>query len=199
MFVTVVLAAAGGCDAESAEQSLSSGDFISDFDRERATAGRGVPAPSQVTPERPRTLVLPDGTRMPVVPVGTEGDGALELPPDVATAGWWEGGSRLGDPFGALVVAAHVDSFTQGIGPFVQLLTMRPGQRIQLVSRSLAQTFVVDVSRFVPRSSLAADPDAFALRGPFRLVLITCGGPYDADAGGYRDNVVVVAGATARR
>jgi hypothetical protein len=138
--------------------------------------------------------VLPDGTRMPVVPVSTGRDGALGLPSDVGTAGWWSGGARLGDPFGALVLAAHVDSFSQGVGPFVRLLTMRPGQRIRLISRTLSQQFTVDTTRFVPRSELSADPDAFARKGPLRLVLITCGGPYDADAGGYRDNVVVVAG-----
>ena len=159
------------------------------------TAGRrGVPAPSQVTPEPPVALVLPDGTRMSVVPVGTQRDGALELPPDVGTAGWWDGGPKLGDLFGALVIAAHVDSFDEGIGPFAQLLTMRPGQRIRLVSRTLSHEFAVDDTRFVPRTSLLSDPDAFARKGPLRLVLITCGGPYDADAGGYRDNVIVVAG-----
>jgi len=155
--------------------------------------GRGRPAASQVTPEGPVALVLPDGTRMPVVPVDTQPNGALELPSDIGTAGWWSGGARLGDPYGALVLAAHVDSVSQGVGPFARLLTMRPGQRFRLSSRTLSAEFAVDTTRFVHRDSLPRDPDAFAREGPLRLVLITCGGPYDANAGGYRDNVIVVA------
>jgi hypothetical protein len=91
------------------------------------------------------------------------------------------------------VLAAHVDSFAQGLGPFAQLLTMRPGQRLRLLSRTLGREFAVRAIRFVPRDSLPGDPDAFSRTGPLRLVLITCGGPFDAEAGGYRDNVVVVA------
>jgi hypothetical protein len=69
---------------------------------------------------------------------------------------------------------------------------MRSGSRVRLISPTLAQDFAVEATRFVPRDQLSRDPDAFARKGPLRLVLITCGGPYDADAGGYRDNVVVV-------
>ncbi len=207
MLVTVGAAALGGCAGGSADPTAASDDAVANaapsgwvpgrVRRSPATGHRGLPAPSQVTPARPIALVLPDGTRMPVVPVSTRADQALELPPDVGTAGWWDGGPRLGDPYGALVVAAHVDSFAEGVGPFAQLLTFRSGQRVQLMSRTLSADFEVDVVRFVPRSSLPSDPDAFARDGPLRLVLITCGGPYDADAGGYRDNVVVVAELTA--
>lgn len=161
-----------------------------------AATGRGRPAESQVRPEQPAAVVLPDGTRMPVVPVDTRPDGALELPSDVGTAGWWTGGSRLGDPYGAVVLAAHVDSLDQGLGPFARLLTMRPGERVRLESLTKVSDFEVVTRRSVHRESLSEDVDAFARTGPARLVLITCGGPYDADAGGYRDNVVVVASST---
>lgn len=136
---------------------------------------------------------MPDGTDMRVEEGDTGTDGALWLSPDLGTASWWDGGSRLGDPFGAMVVAAHVDSFRQGLGPFAQLTTMRAGDRVDVVSRTQRQRFEVLSTRNVPRSSLGADADAFSSYGAMRLVLITCGGPYDADAGGYRDNVVVVA------
>ncbi len=35
--------------------------------------------------------------------------------------------------------------------------------------------------------------ELFARSGPARLTVITCGGPYLADQGGYQDNVVVTA------
>ena len=49
------------------------------------------------------------------------------------------------------------------------------------------------VSRdLLPKQILPVDT-IFARGGPPRLVLVTCGGPYDPDARSYRDNVVVVA------
>ena len=79
-------------------------------------------APSQVLAGRPVALTLPSGTTMAIDATATGPDGALAIPADVNRAGWWDGGSRIGDPFGAVVVAAHVDSFTQGLGRFVELL-----------------------------------------------------------------------------
>ena len=84
-------------------------------------------AASQVVPEAPRTLRLPGGTTVRVRAVGTRRDGRLAVPKDVRTAGWWRGGSRVGDPFGAVLVAGHVDSRTQGLGAYAELLTVRRG------------------------------------------------------------------------
>ena len=52
----------------------------------------------------------------------TAADGELAIPTDVDRAGWWDGSSRIGDPFGGIVVAAHIDSFDQGLGRFAELL-----------------------------------------------------------------------------
>lgn len=44
----------------------------------------------------------------------------------------------------------------------------------------------------MPKSE-GLDADLFRADGPVRLVLITCGGTFEAAAGRYADNVVVVA------
>ena len=87
-------------------------------------------AASQVVPEAPRTVRLPGGTTVRVRAVGTRRDGRLAVPRDVRAAGWWRGGSRVGDPFGAVLVAGHVDSRTQGLGAYAELLTVRRGQEV---------------------------------------------------------------------
>lgn len=165
------------------------------------TAGGGLPpaalrgrqAPSQVRAERPVSVELPDRVVMAVDLAATAGDGALRLPTDIHRAGWWEGSSRIGDPFGAIVVAAHVDSFTQGLGPIAALLGARRGDPIGLAGRDLAQRFRVVSAGLVPRTSLAAGGGRFSPYGAPRLVLITCGGAYDAATRSYRYNLVVVA------
>src|SRR6476620_7146304 len=102
-------------------------------------------SPSPATPARragvvaeaPTQVRLPSGTDVAVKAVSTTGDGLLDVPDDIRTAGWWRGGSRLGDPFGSTLVAAHVDPFTQGLGPFSSLLSVRPGQTVVLASAHL--------------------------------------------------------------
>ncbi len=118
--------------------------------------------------------------------------GELQIPPDINEAGWWDGGSRLGDPFGAVVVAAHVDSFSQGVGRFAELFGMRAGDVVSVESAHLSQSFQVVASTLVPKASLSSEAGLFSAEGRPRLVLITCGGAYDPSAGGYQSNVVVV-------
>ena len=150
-------------------------------------------AASQVHPERPVAVTLPSGRLLPVDPAGTLRTGALAVPHDIRHAGWWTGSSRLGDPFGSIVLAAHVDSFTQGVGPAAELLSARPGDRLHLASRHHGQWYAVTSVRLVPRAGLRHQSVVFSAAGDRRLVLITCGGTYDASRGGYQDNVVVVA------
>lgn len=153
----------------------------------------GEAAPSQVDAERPQVLTLPSGAKMNVRISATATTGELRIPTDINQAGWWDGGARLGDPFGAIVLAAHVDSFTQGIGRFAELLDVQPGDALRLDSRHLSGRFRVVSARLVPKASVTATSPVYSAQGPPRLVLITCGGAYDPSAGGYQSNMVVLA------
>ncbi|MBD8869587.1 class F sortase [Nocardioides donggukensis] len=154
---------------------------------------RARPADSVRAPEAPRRVTLPGGAVVPVRAVGTRPDGRLAVPRSVAQAGWWRGGSRLGDPFGATLVAAHIDSTTRGLGPFAGLLTVRAGDRVVLGSRSLRQEHRVESLRLIPQGSLADRAGLHSPRGPRRLVLVTCAPPYDRARGGYQHLAVVTA------
>ncbi len=136
---------------------------------------------------------LPSGVVVPIVPVATTTDGLLDVPDDVEWAGWWQGGSRLGDPFGSALVAAHVDSRTQGLGPYAELLEARAGQRVQLTSAHLQQTFVITSLELVAQGPLTDQQQMFAPSGPMRLTLVTCAPPYDVSRGGYQNLAVVTA------
>jgi hypothetical protein len=151
------------------------------------------PAPGQQPAERPTAVRLPSGRVLPVDPISSRSDGVLAVPADIRRAGWWKGSSHIGDPFGSIVIAAHVDSFEQGVGPAAELLSARPGDPVLLTGPTRRQAYRVTSVRLVPRADLDADSVVFSAAGARRLVLITCGGPYDAARGGYRDNVVVVA------
>ena len=99
----------------------------------------------------------------------------------------------MGDPFGSMLVAAHIDSTTQGLGPFAQLLAVRSGQRVRVTSRHLHQDFDIRSRRLVPQGSLAHYRWLFAPTGESRLTLVTCAPPYDRSRGGYQNLAVITA------
>src|SRR6478736_8308667 len=59
-----------------------------------------------VRPEPPRSVRLPSGVIVRVRAVSTRPDGLLGVPGDITRAGWWRGGSAVGDPLGSTLVAA---------------------------------------------------------------------------------------------
>jgi Sortase domain len=188
---TAAWSAWGRADSDHAHDRSAGGATTS----ERDPAAPVVPARRAGAPrsEVPTRSVLPNGTVVPIRPVDTARDGRLAVPEDVKVAGWWRGGSRLGDPFGSTLLAAHVDSFTQGLGPYASLLSVQPGQQITVSSTHLTQDFAVVSLALVPRGTLARHPRFFSARGPRRLTLVTCAGPYLPTHGGYQNLAVITA------
>jgi hypothetical protein len=153
-----------------------------------------TPGPAApVVPEAPQSLRLPSGRVVPVHAVSTGQNGQLDVPDDPRSAGWWSGGSRVGDPTGKTLLAAHIDSPRLRLGPFAELYDARPGRQLVLRSAGLRQDFRVRSVRLIRRESLTARPDLYSPNGTRQLVLVTCAPPYDPAHGGYQNLVVLVA------
>jgi hypothetical protein len=148
------------------------------------------PSPDVVPPAR--VAVPARGLDVPVDPVGTAPDGQMALPDDVGRAGWYRFGPAPGAP-GSAVVAGHVDDVAQGLGAMAALRGTGPGDEVVVTDAAGAVTRWRVVSREVlDKQALPVDV-LFRRDGPPRLTLVTCGGPFLPEVGGYRDNVVVVA------
>lgn len=160
---------------------------------EPAQGGPARRAESVLVAEAPDTVALPSSRTVPVRAVSTTRDGTLDVPDDIRKAGWWRGGSRLADPFGSTLIAGHIDSTTQGLGPFAELLQAQDGDRVEVSSRGLVQTFVVRSLELVPRTSVSTLPSIFGPSGDRRLVLVTCAPPFDRANGGYQNLALVTA------
>ncbi|MEO5708972.1 MAG: class F sortase [Nocardioidaceae bacterium] len=199
-FVVLCASAAAVSAWPRADETVSA-EPTADGSDPAASAATDGPAPEvapakragSVTPERPLTARLPSGRVVPIRAVSTKRDGTLDVPEDITTAGWWRGGSRVGDPFGSLLVAAHIDSRTQGLGPYSELLSVQRGDRVRVTSRHLVQEFTVRSLRLVPQGSLSRQAWIYSPSGPPRLTMVTCAPPYDARRGGYQNLVVVTA------
>lgn len=127
-----------------------------------------------------------------VRPVGVAKDGQMALPPDPAVVGWYRFGPTPGSGTGSVVLAGHPDAVRYGLGPLVGLREVEEGDEVD-VSRAdgtVIEYTVVDVTRYDRQALPAA---LFARTGPERLRIITCGGEYLPDDGGYQENLVVTA------
>jgi hypothetical protein len=156
-----------------------------------ARTGTGLEDPPPVTP--PTRVRLPGiDLSAPVRPVGVAADGQMELPRDPRVLGWYRFGAAPGSGEGAVVLAGHLDSVRFGLGPLVRLRDAEVGQAVlvRVAGRERLEYAVSAVRRF-DRQALPSR--LFARGGPERLHLITCGGAYLPDAGGYQQNLVVTA------
>lgn len=139
-----------------------------------------------------RLLVSRLGLAMPVRATGVRSDGQMALPDRPQQIGWYRYGPRPGDSSGAAVLGGHVDSREYGVGPLAGLDRLERGDRIVVEQSRGRQAYEVRSVQLITKRSLPVDT-LFARTGPAVLRILTCGGPYDPDRGGYRDNLVVTA------
>jgi hypothetical protein len=132
------------------------------------------------------------GVHAGIVPVGVQPHStAMEIPTDVDVVGWYRFSSVPGAP-GTSVLVGHVDSATQGSGAFFRIRELKVGSAIVLRMRDgTIRRFRVAARRIYPKGDLPAQ--TFRQFGPPELVLVTCGGAFDAATRRYAKNVVVYA------
>lgn len=142
----------------------------------------------------PVTLSMPDlSIDMAVEPQGLDANGEMALPVSPFTAGWYAYGSAPDSIEGSTVIAAHVDNIPEGKGPFSRLRDAQVGMSIAVSDQAgVVHTYRVTA---VERIAKAEVPLArvFTGVGTPHLVLVTCGGEFDRQAGSYEDNYIVTA------
>ena len=145
----------------------------------------------------PRWIRIPAiGVSAPVVALGLNPDGTLEVPRRWSDTGWYAGGPKPGQR-GPAVISVHVDS-TSGAAVFYRLGELRRGALVHIrrADHSVVSFRVEGAERW-PK-------DRFPTRRVYRrtarstLRLITCGGGFDRATGHYLDNVIVYATRTPR-
>jgi LPXTG-site transpeptidase (sortase) family protein len=178
-------------------------EAASDAGRVAGPAAERGPAPAtrsarigdvdQASAPVPERLRIPSlDVDAPVISVGVTGNGDMEVPKDVRDVGWYRHGPAPGEP-GAAVLAGHVDSREQGRGVFFDLRRLDVGSHVVVTnSAGNVQRYEVVARRTYDKPRLPTDA-LFSRTGPPQLVLITCGGDFDNEAGSYRENVVVYA------
>ena len=131
------------------------------------------------------------GVSSPLVRLGLNPDGTMQVPGDFQVAGWFTGGVQPGQ-LGPAVIAGHVDSRT-GPAVFYRLRELRPGDHVRVVRADRRVIlFRVESLASYPKQSLPDDAVFGTSTAPV-LHLITCAGTFDRAQRSYRENLVVSA------
>ncbi|WP_216212757.1 class F sortase [Amycolatopsis aidingensis] len=176
-------------------------------------AGGGAPAPTSTTqqepestsasakelaarplpPARPDRLEIPsiDVRTGPIIDLGLEPDGTLEVPEDAVTTGWFTQSPTPGE-VGPAIIAAHVD-YRNVPGMFHRLHELRPGAEVTVHREDgTSVVFTVTAVERYPKAEFPTERVYGNTEEP-ELRLITCGGAFDRSEGEYLDNVVAYA------
>ena len=128
---------------------------------------------------------------VPVIGLGQQADGAMEVPDDATTVGWYTKAPTPGS-LGPAVLAGHVD-YDGKPGTFAKLGSLRAADTV-VIDRAdgTTATFTVTKVERYPKNRFPTDA-VYGAIDHAGLRLITCGGDFDSSAGHYRDNIVVYA------
>ncbi|MEV6227818.1 class F sortase [Saccharopolyspora shandongensis] len=145
-------------------------------------------SPSEV-PQQARLPTL--GVDAPVQPVLPGPDQQLGVPESPSVVGWWSAGAAPGSRHGTVVLAGHVDTRSAGPGALFQVADLQPGDPLEITSAHSTTRYRIAAVRSYSKASLPAD--VFDRTGHPRLVLITCGGPFNDSTHEYDHNIVAYA------
>lgn len=197
--MSLALLIAVGLTLAGSRTAMTSAEPVPFGSRHAAIDSRQTASPSATTylnPAVPVRLQIPAlGIGARILPVGTDQRRNVAVPESIDDVGWYRYGVSVGTTQGSAVLVAHRDGRIGGAGVFYDLGNLRRNDRIVVTdSADRRWEYRVVARELVTKSSFAVQAEDFFDRsGPHRLTLITCGGAYIRDAGGYQSNVIVTA------
>jgi hypothetical protein len=193
--------------------SVAGGSMLLRADRAASVTSRGVvpvtansrppldgiqPADRSVQPAKwphsglaapPATLRL-GSARLPIDPAVLTAQRGMQLPATVYRVAWWSYGAAPGDARGTAVLAGHVDTRDEGMGPLASLAALQPGDPVGVTDHAgVDHEYVVKALRSYPSRRLPGD--LFTTADAPRLALITCAGEWNPRTRAYQHNLVV--------
>ena len=167
-------------------------------DADDGSAGSASP----LTPDSPAsTLVSEPGALVriripalsvdaPIVELGFNADGLLDVPSDGATVGWYSVSAEIGAP-GSALLGGHRD-WAGAVAVFYRLGDLSSGDLIHIERGGELLVYQVQSVRSVQYDTPLSDVlDGRSVSST--LTLFTCGGNFDRGLGQYDERVIVVA------
>ncbi|MCC6943433.1 MAG: class F sortase [Thermomicrobiales bacterium] len=167
---------------------------------EMPTTGGLRPGPAGELPGSVRAGVLPVAIRIESVdidaPVEQQQiiDGVMLDPSGPFVVSWYQETGRLGED-NNMVMAGHLDYWDVGEAVFYNIGQVEPGDIIQVLGKDdQIYEFEIDWVKNFTVGELTPEVIQSEIVGPTNvetITLITCGGPFDYQAGEYQERMVV--------
>ncbi len=190
--IGVIAVGCGATENRSAEPPLAAAATPDDSVAPSASRAGELTTGPQMDSSPPTRVAIPAlKVAVPVVGLGQQKDGSMEVPTDGKTVGWYTKAPTPGS-LGPAVLAGHVD-FHKKPGTFHDLAKLKAGDTIDVVRAdgSMAMFAVTKTVRYA-KNKFPSD-DVYGPIDHAGLRLITCGGDFDSATGHYEDNIVVYA------
>jgi len=138
-------------------------------------------------------LVIPKiGVDAPVLGLGLEPDGRMDVPDNYEEVGWYSFGTKPGD-VGNAVLGAHVDNGSSVSGVFKNLKDLQDGDVVYMIDKAGRQRTFKIISRKTYDYRTTNTEEVFGNFGKSQLVLITCHGTYLPSEGTYDTRLIITA------
>jgi len=157
----------------------------------RPAANKESPGGVQLARSVPIVLDIPAiGLTAPLVSLGLNADGTVQVPKQWQEPGWYRFGPTPGQ-LGAAVILGHVDSVS-GPAVFFRLGALHPGDAVSVkLADGVVAHFVVDAVDVYLKNGFPARSVYGATPGRATLQLVTCTGVFDEETRHYLSNLVV--------
>ena len=150
-------------------------------------------APTSVAIDPPAQLSIPSLDVTAQVQRVNSVAGVLQVPDDISRVGWWQHSATPGAATGTTVIDGHIDSAAAGEGALFHLQDLQPGASIAVRTQSGRTVRYQVQARRVYVKSQGLPAELFTQQGPGRLVVISCGGTFDATIHSYEENIAIFA------
>lgn len=153
-------------------------------------ASTPTPSPTPAIPEPTYFSIPKIQVAAPIIPVGTDGYGKMELPADISTVGWYSPGFKPGEK-GNAVIAGHLDSASGAGAIFYNLKELSLGDELLVTGQDgIIRTFTVTDKKIFPYDQVPME-EVFGSIEEKRLNLITCTGFWNGAMHNYSHRMVV--------
>ncbi len=144
----------------------------------------GRPAPASMR------IVMPSvGVDAPIVTLGVDPDGRMQVPDNGSDVGWYNFSAVPGTP-GNAVLSGHVDTAISRTAVFTRLKELKQGDSLSMIENGQKTDFNVFWSKSWPDDTAPLALILGSAPSP-TLTLITCSGTFDRASRNYTERLVV--------
>ena len=118
----------------------------------------------------------------------------MEIPENISKVGWYKYGAAPGSNGGSVIFVSHRDGMGPEPGAFYKLETLQMGNEVVVHTDQYTVNYIINDLILTKKSNLLKKSHIiFDKEGPPKLIMITCGGPFNFKKGEYTKNVIVIA------